>query len=112
MHQQKSKHPDYGTGKKKLGIYVAGLVTCVILTIAAFGTVMLDRFPREETLLIIFSAAALQFLVQVLCFLRLNVQTEQGKINVMTLLFTGVILVTILIGSLWIMWNCNYYMSH
>jgi len=112
MSQQQSKQPDFGTGRKKLGIYVAGLIACIVLTLAAFGTVMSDKFHRQEVLTIIFGAACLQFFVQLLCFLRLNTQTEQGKINVMSFVFTGVILVTIVIGSLWIMWNCNYYMSH
>lgn len=109
---QHSKQVDYGTGKKKLGIYVAGLVSCVILTLIAFLSVMQGKFPREEMLTIIFAAALMQFVIQLLCFLRLNVETEQGKINVMSLLFTGVILLMIVSGSLWIMWNCNYYMGH
>jgi cytochrome o ubiquinol oxidase operon protein cyoD len=112
MNHQKSNQPDFGTGKKKLGIYMAGLMACIVLTLIAFGTVMVNKFPKQEIITIIFSAAIMQFLVQLLCFLRLNTQTEQGKINVMSFVFTGVILVTIIAGSLWIMWNCNYYMSH
>lgn len=104
--------PDFGTGKKKLGIYSLGFIICSILTLIAFGAVMADTFSRLFLLLIIFSTAIVQFLVQIICFLRLNVETEQGKINVMAFIFTGVILITILVGSLWIMYNCNYYMSH
>jgi len=112
MGEKKAKHPDYGTGEKTLGIYLAGLIACVILTLIAFMTVMWGQFPREEVLVIIFSAAIMQFLIQVLCFLRLNTATEQGKVNIMSFIFTGVILLTIVAGSLWIMWNCNYYMAH
>ena len=104
--------PDFGTGKKKLGIYTFGFIVCSILTLIAFGSVMANQFPKIVLLFIIFIAACIQFLVQLVCFLRLNIQTEQGKMNVMSIAFTGLILTMIVAGSLWIMWNCNYYMSH
>jgi cytochrome o ubiquinol oxidase operon protein cyoD len=104
--------PDFGTGKKKLGVYLLGFIMCSILTLIAFGSVMANQFPKGILLSIIFIAASIQFLVQLICFLRLNIQTPQGKLNVMSFVFTGVILGTIVVGSLWIMWNCNYYMSH
>jgi len=102
--------PDYGTGKKKLSIYVIGFSLCIILTLIAFGSVMENLFSRSQTFIIIYAAACIQFIVQVLCFLRLNTQTEQSKINVMSIIFAGVILIVIIIGSLWIMRNCNYNM--
>jgi len=100
---------DYGTGQKKLGMYLAGVISCIILTIIAFWAVLSDRFSRQEILIIIFSAAIIQFLVQVICFLRLTTETEQGKTNVMSFIFTGVILLCFVVGSLWIMNNLNYY---
>src|SRR5438132_775382 len=112
MHHHEKSLPDYGTGKKKLGIYVTGLIICSILTLIAFGAVMANTFPKWEVVIIIYSAACIQFLVQLFCFLRLNTQTEQGKINVMSILFTGVILIAIVIGSLWIMSNLNYNMMY
>lgn len=104
--------PDYGTGQKKLGMYLLGFISCSILTLIAFWAVMSERFSKMEVLTIIYTAACVQFLVQVICFLRLNTQTEQGRNNVMSLLFTGVILISILAGSLWIMWNLTFYMAH
>jgi cytochrome o ubiquinol oxidase operon protein cyoD len=100
---------DYGTGQKKLGMYLAGVISCIILTIIAFWAVMSQRFSKLEVLTIIFSAACIQFLVQVICFLRLTTETEQGKTNVMSFIFTGVILLCFVVGSLWIMNNLNYY---
>lgn len=103
---------DYGTGKKKLGMYLFGFVSCSLLTTFSFWSVMSQRFSKIETLALIFSSACIQFLVQVIFFLRLTTQTEQGRTNIMTFLFTGVILTSIILGSLWIMWNLNYYMMH
>jgi cytochrome o ubiquinol oxidase operon protein cyoD len=104
--------PDYGTGEKKLGLYTVGFVSCSLLTLFSFWSVMCQKFSKTEVLVFIFSSACIQFLVQVICFLRLSAKTEQGKTNVMTFLFTGVVLASILVGSLWIMSNLNYYMAH
>lgn len=106
------KGPDYGTGQKKIGLYLIGFFSCSVLTLLSFWVVMSHMFTKIEVLTLIFSSACVQFLVQVICFLRLSTQTEQGKTNVMTFLFTGVILTSIIVGSLWIMWNLNYYMVH
>jgi len=103
---------DYGTGQKKLGMYLIGFISCSLLTLLSFWSVMSQRFSKLEVLAVIFSSALIQFLVQVICFLRLTAATEQGKTNIMTFLFTVVILISIIVGSLWIMWNLNYYMMH
>lgn len=112
MEHHGMKDPDYGTGQKKLGMYLVGFIGCSLLTLLSFWAVMSQRFSKLEVLALIFSSACLQFLVQVIFFLRLTTQTTQGRTNIMTLLFTGVILTSIILGSLWIMWNLNYYMMH
>ncbi|MFZ2314955.1 MAG: cytochrome o ubiquinol oxidase subunit IV [Gammaproteobacteria bacterium] len=105
-------HADYGTGDKKLGVYVKGLIACSILTLISFWAVMMGDLTKLQTFIVIYASACAQFLVQLVCFLRLNTQTEQGKNNVMALIFTAVILVSIIVGSLWIMWNLDFYMVH
>lgn len=112
MQHHDVKQPDYGTGQKKLSMYVIGLIVCTLLTLIAFWVVVSNQLDKLETFTIIYLAACIQFLTQVICFLRLNTQTEQGRINVMAFVFTGVILFSIVIGSLWIMWNLNYNMMH
>lgn len=110
MEHHDLNQPDYGTAEKKLSIYIFGIISCVILTLIAFWTVMEKAFSKEGMFAIIYSAAIIQFLIQVFCFLRLNTRTEQARMNMMAILFTIVILITIIMGSLWIMWNLNYYM--
>lgn len=113
MHPEKAHHPDFGTGEKKLGLYIWGIVICVALTLVAFAAVhKADYFSKFTVFTIIYTAAVIQFLVQVIFFLRLNVQTTQSKINVMSLLFTAVIMFCIVIGSLWIMYNLDFNMMH
>jgi cytochrome o ubiquinol oxidase operon protein cyoD len=112
MDHHSASQPDYGTGQKKLGMYMMGFIGCSILTLISFWAVMSEKFSKPSVLAIIYVAACVQFLVQLICFLRLNTQTDQGRMNVMGLWFTGVILVSIIGGSLWIMWNLAYYMDH
>lgn len=110
MEQHETIHPDYGTGEKKLGIYLIGLLLCSILTLLAFWIVMSGQYTKWQMFIVIYPAACTQFLVQVICFLRLNTATDQGRNNIMAFIFTGVILTSIIVGSLWIMWNLNYNM--
>lgn len=110
MAHNESVQPDFGTGEKRIGIYITGVLSCVLLTLLSFWAVMSSGYSKTNVFLIIYFAAIIQFFVQVICFLRLNLQTEQGKVNVMSLIFVGVILMSIIIGSLWIMTNLNYNM--
>lgn len=112
MDNHQLHQPDFGTGQKKLSIYLVGFVICCVLTVLAFWAVMTNQFTRNATFGIIFSAALIQFFVQVICFLRLNTETEQGRMNVMSFVFAGVILLTIVAGSVWIMLNLDYYAMH
>ena len=95
----------YGTGQKRLSVYTLGIILCVILTLIPFFTVITKKYDHSTTLLIIFVSALLQFLTQVVCFLRLNTKTDQGKTNVMAFVFTIVVLLVVVGGSLWIMWS-------
>jgi cytochrome o ubiquinol oxidase operon protein cyoD len=87
-------------------------VLCAALTLLAFWSVMSGNFSKGQCFAIIYSAAIVQFFVQLICFLRLNLQTEQARLNVISIVYTGVILTSIIIGSLWIMWNLGYNMLH
>jgi cytochrome o ubiquinol oxidase operon protein cyoD len=109
MNHHDADPVDYGTGQKKLGIYVSGIISCTILTLISFWAVMSGKLSKWEMFIVIFASACIQFLVQVVSFLRLNTQTEQGKTNVLALIFTGIILICIIIGSLWIMGNLSFY---
>jgi len=110
MQRLELSQPDYGTARKKLGIYLIGLLICTILTLMAFEIAQHPHFSRGLNLLFIYMAAFAQFLVQVICFLRLTTETEQGVNNILSFIFTIVILITIIAGSWWIMWSLNYYM--
>lgn len=103
---------DFGTGEKTLEIYIIGIVVCVFLTLIPFAAVMLPVLSHATTVGLVVTCALAQFIVQVICFLRLNYSTEQARLNVQTFGLFLFILLVIVMGSLWIMWNLNYFMSH
>lgn len=112
MSERVSDEQTYGTGKKKLSVYITGMILCIILTLIPFISLMYDVFSDEIKFTIIFASAILQFIVQVVCFLRLNAKTEQSRMNLMSFIFTLVILVVLIAGSVWIMWSLHYNMMH
>lgn len=113
MHHTDSLSSDLGMGKKTLGTYLLGVALCVVLTLIPFMVIFYHHeVSKVFTLFIIFSSAILQFLVQVVCFLRLTFKTEQGGINIYSFVFTIFVLAAIVGGSVWIMINLNYNMMH
>ena len=104
--------PDYGTGQKTLGVYLFGVVLCVILTLLPFGVVMFKYGSHAFQHTVLALSAFAQFMVQVICFLRLNGSTEQAKSNVAAFVFTIIVAVVVIAGTLWIMVNLGYNMMH
>ena len=109
---QVADEPNYGTGKKNLRVYVLGLLWCIALTLIPFAAVMYRPFTYGWTMVILLVSAVLQFFVQVICFLRLNTKTEQGQYNVVTFMFTFLVVFILIGGSVWIMVSLNYNMMH
>jgi|SaaInlStandDraft_7_1057024.scaffolds.fasta_scaffold332576_1 cytochrome o ubiquinol oxidase subunit IV len=108
----KTKADDFGLDKKTFGIYFTGFILCVVLTFIPFYTVIYKIAAREVLLAILVVTAIAQFFVQVLCFLRLNNRTEQGRTNVLSFIIAWVLVLVVIVGSIWIMNNLNYFMMH
>lgn len=102
---------NYGQGKKTLKSYVFGLGLSFILTILAFVMTGYHVFPTKTIFVLLFILAILQLVAQVTFFLRMNTSAE-GKWNLMPFLFTIVIVLVLVVGSLWIMINLDYNMMH
>ena len=98
-------------GAKTLRSYIIGLILSLLLTLTSF--ILTGRHMMSTTHLYIFLTllAILQLFVQVVCFLRLNASPE-GRWNLMPFLFTILIVLVLVGGSLWIMINLNYNMMH
>lgn len=86
--------------------YAIGFILAVILTVIPFKLVMDGTMDKGTILWIILGMAVVQMLVHLKYFLHLDTSSEQRG-NVVALLFTALILVIVVAGSLWIMHNLN-----
>ncbi len=104
-----------GTSQKTLKAYLIGFSLSLILTFASFvvaGITGHRFFSDASTYVGLAVLAVSQLFVQVIFFLRINT-SEQGRWNLMSFLFTILIIGVVVAGSLWIMYNLNYNMiSH
>ncbi len=87
--------------------YIIGFVLSVILTAIPFYVVMAEvDISLAWALFIIFGLGAVQIMVHVFYFLHVTVAAEEGWLA-MSLLFTVIILVIILAGSIWVMFHLH-----
>lgn len=87
--------------------YVTGFVLSVILTAIPFAVVMGGGFDsRALTVFVVIGCAVVQVLVHMVYFLHMNSHSEEGWTLISTL-FTVVIVVIMIAGSLWVMYHLN-----
>lgn len=108
-HHDHEGHEEQGA-HGSLKEYVIGFVLSVILTAIPFWLVMGNVFENSDTTgYVIMAFAAVQVVVHMVYFLHMNFRTEGGW-SMMALLFTALILVIVLAGSLWVMHHMNHNM--
>ena len=87
--------------------YLTGFVLSVILTAIPFWLVMAKVLPTPGiTILVILGFAVVQVVVHMVYFLHMNPKSEGGW-NLLALVFTLVLVVIVLAGSLWVMHHLN-----
>ncbi len=87
-----------------------GFVLSVILTALAFWLVMAQVFPQPGvTVTLILALALVQIAVHMVFFLHLDTRSEGGW-NLLALLFTAVLVLILLVGSLWVMYHLDHHL--
>jgi cytochrome o ubiquinol oxidase subunit IV len=87
--------------------YVIGFLLSVVLTAIPFALVMSGVIADTRwTAGIIMVAAAVQIVVHMVFFLHMNAKSESGW-TFLALMFTLIIVVIVISGSLWVMYNMN-----
>ena len=87
--------------------YVTGFVLSVILTAIPFWLVMNGVIASAGmTAAVILGFAVVQIVVHMVYFLHMNARSEGGW-NMLALIFTVVLVVIVLSGSLWVMYHLN-----
>ncbi len=104
-------HDDHGHGDSgshsTLKGYVTGFVLAVVLTVIPFWLVMAKVFDKPNvTAIVILAFAAVQIVVHMVYFLHMNSKLEGGW-SLLALLFTLMLLVIMLAGSIWVMYHLN-----
>ena len=89
--------------------YMVGFVLSIILTAIPFWLVMTGALPAATTGLIITAFAVVQIIVHMIFFLHMNHKSEGGW-NMLALIFTIVIVVIAVAGSVWVMYHLNVNM--
>jgi cytochrome o ubiquinol oxidase operon protein cyoD len=97
--------PGAAAGHGSLRGYLTGFVLSVILTAIPFVTVMQGSLGGKAAALVAVFAAV-QMLVHMVYFLHLSPKTEGGW-SVLALIFTVILLVIALSGSLWVMYHLD-----
>jgi cytochrome o ubiquinol oxidase operon protein cyoD len=87
--------------------YLTGFVLSVVLTAIPFWLVMNDVLANATlTAFVIMGLAGVQIVVHMVFFLHMNGRSEGGW-TMMALIFTIIIVVIALSGSLWVMYHLN-----
>jgi cytochrome o ubiquinol oxidase operon protein cyoD len=107
-------HDDHGHGHDDgsavhgtMKDYVIGFILSVILTAIPFWLVMNHVIESPATTAyVILGFAAVQMVVHMVYFLHMNSKSEGGW-NMLALIFTVIIVVITLAGSIWVMYHMN-----
>lgn len=105
-HAHDDHHDDSGFHVSFKG-YVTGFILSVLLTAIPFWLVMGKVLPSPKmTGFVILGFAAVQMVVHMIYFLHMNAKVEGGWF-MLALLFTIVVVVIMMAGSIWVMYHMN-----
>lgn len=111
-HDQHDAHGHHGEAHAHgtMGRYMIGFGLSAILTAIPFWLVMTGVLGDPQvTAIIIMSFAVVQIVVHMIYFLHMNTRSENGW-TMMALIFTIVLVVITLSGSMWVMYHLNHNM--
>ena len=86
--------------------YVIGFILSVILTAIPFALVMTGALDHTSTAILVLGSALIQVFVHMIYFLHMKTSNEGGW-SFIALLFTLIVIVITLSGSIWVMYHMN-----
>lgn len=96
-------HPENDHG---LRLYLTGFVLALALTAIPFGLVVFGSLPKMATMVAVAVAAIAQVLVHLRYFLHLDLTTTPRE-NLLAIAFAAVLILIMVGGSLWIMFDLH-----
>jgi cytochrome o ubiquinol oxidase subunit IV len=101
---------DDGHDHGSLKTYTIGFILSVILTAIPFWLVMGKVLDNPgNTALILLGLGAVQIVVHMVYFLHMNAKSEGGW-NMLALIFSAILVIIVLSGSIWVMYHMNHNM--
>jgi cytochrome o ubiquinol oxidase operon protein cyoD len=82
--------------------YAIGFILSVVLTAVPFALVMTGALPKSVTAVAILLLAVAQIIVHMVYFLHMSPKAEGGW-SMVSMIFTIIVVVIMLAGSLWVM---------
>lgn len=96
-------------GEGSLRTYVIGFSLSIILTIIPFALIMNHAMTRSAVVITIILFAITQIIVHLVCFLHLKLSSDQSW-NWLAFIYTLILLIALVGGSTWIIYNLNHNM--
>lgn len=90
--------------------YLTGFGLALSLTAIPFALVATNALPKSSTLIIIGIAAIIQILVHLRYFLHLDLKSTPRE-NLLAIMFATILIVIMVGGSFWIMFDLHRRMS-
>lgn len=90
--------------------YIFGFGAALCLSVAAFLFATQSTLSSASIMAILLLLAVIQLIVQLVCFLHMKVG-GRSQTRTVTMAFTVLMMLIVVIGSLWIMRNLDYRMG-
>lgn len=106
-HGHGHSHDHSGSAHGSMADYVKGFIWSVILTVIPFAIVMSGGFSSPvTTALVVAGFAVVQMIVHIVYFLHMSPKSEGGW-TFTAMIFTILVVVIMLAGSVWVMYHLN-----
>ena len=109
-HHASHSHEGRVEYHRKGASYGVGFVLSLVLIGIIYTMVTHHWLDTQGLYLATGAFAFIEAIVIVFCFLLLNTSPEDRAWNTIAFLFTILVVFIVVVGSLWIMYNLNYYM--
>jgi len=100
------KRENVEAGNSNTRTYITGFILAVLLTAFAFSFVLLKGISTRVAVSGILITSVIQLLVHLHFFLHLN-RSSAARWNILSLVFTSILLIIFIGGTIWIMFTLN-----
>lgn len=110
-HENEAADIEFGSDHGTVKSYIVGFIISLILTIIPFVIVFKHLLSTKASYITIGLFALAQLFIQLVFFLHLSFKSN-ARWNLNVFIFTLLVVLILVMGSLWIMINLDYFMMH